>query len=156
MIERKCPSCGAEIELNVSECQYCGNPLAVQSQQQVQSDNTYLGNTYADNIDSGNMYSENMYAYLEPYYQEEFKKIRDSNEVYKGKWNWCAFYFSWLWALTKGLWGISLVSLGIIILISAFDPDLKFLEIAVLMFYGVRGNYFYYNLVKNKKQFPQK
>jgi len=50
------------------------------------------------------------------------------------------------------LW--KLVSLGIIKLISAIDPDLKFLGIAVLIFYGVRGNYFYYNLVKNKKQFP--
>jgi len=39
---------------------------------------------------------------LDNYYQEEFRKIRDSNESYKGKWNWWAFIFAGIWGLFKG------------------------------------------------------
>ncbi|MGV8979657.1 NINE protein [Clostridium sp.] len=37
MSEKKCPSCGASIDLNATECKYCGESIANQSsQQQVQ------------------------------------------------------------------------------------------------------------------------
>lgn len=35
------------------------------------------------------------------FYQEAFRKIYESNETYKGKWNWNAFLFSGAWALKK-------------------------------------------------------
>ena len=41
---------------------------------------------------------------LDGYYQEEFKRIYDSNESYKGKWNWWAFFFTGIWCITKSCW----------------------------------------------------
>ncbi len=38
---------------------------------------------------------------LNDYYQEEFKKIYESNETYKGKRNWWAFFFTAIWCLIK-------------------------------------------------------
>src|ERR1700723_2192283 len=45
--------------------------------------------------------SETDLSDLPPYYQEEFKKILESGETYKGKLNWAAFLFGLLWAMTK-------------------------------------------------------
>ena len=132
MSEKKCPYCGASVDLNATECKYCGKTLVYKSQQ-AQPINT---------------------TYLKLYYKEEFEKIDSSNETYKGKWNWCAFFFTWIWALTKGLWGLALVTIGIDTLISSINSNLSWLSFVICIFYGVRGNYFYYNLVKNKKQFP--
>ena len=47
-----------------------------------------------------------------PQYHEEFRKIWESGETYKGKWNWTAFLFGTLWAVTKGLWASVAVSLS--------------------------------------------
>jgi TM2 domain-containing membrane protein YozV len=33
MSEKKCPSCGASIDLNAAECKYCGEAMAIQQQQ---------------------------------------------------------------------------------------------------------------------------
>lgn len=33
MSEKKCPSCGASIDLNATECKYCGESIVVQQQQ---------------------------------------------------------------------------------------------------------------------------
>lgn len=33
MSEKKCPSCGASIDLNATECKYCGEAIAVQPPQ---------------------------------------------------------------------------------------------------------------------------
>ncbi len=156
MNEKRCPSCGAAIDLNASECRYCGESFSGAQQQQVPPVNNYSSNSYSEKVNSGNNYSDNFYSYLKPYYQEQFRKISDSNEIYKGKWNWCAFFFTWIWALTKGLWAVALVSIGITVLISSIDSDLAFLGFGISIFFGMRGNYLYYNLVKYKKQFPQK
>jgi len=43
-------------------------------------------------------------SYVPLYYQEEFAKIRDSNETCTGRFNWEAFLFAPIWVLTKGLW----------------------------------------------------
>lgn len=37
------------------------------------------------------------------YYQEEFNLIKNSNEDYKGKFNWFAFVLNFLWFFFKGL-----------------------------------------------------
>lgn len=36
MNERQCQTCGAAIDLNATECKYCGEPIAVQQPQQYQ------------------------------------------------------------------------------------------------------------------------
>lgn len=33
MSEKKCPSCGASIDFNATECKYCGEAMAIQPQQ---------------------------------------------------------------------------------------------------------------------------
>jgi len=33
MSEKKCPSCGASIDLNATECKYCGEAISIQSTQ---------------------------------------------------------------------------------------------------------------------------
>ncbi len=53
---------------------------------------------------------------VKPYYQNEFQRILDSNEAYKGKWNWCAFLFGPWWALSKGLWKSLLIWLGLLVI----------------------------------------
>jgi hypothetical protein len=146
MNEKKCPSCGASINLNATECKYCGEAIALQT--------TQYQAPQPQNGPSQEQQSQNVYAYLKPYYQEEFQKISASNGTYKGKFNWCAFFFTWIWAFTKGLWGLALASLAIGILISSISSELAFLSIGIWIFCGVRGNYFYYNLLTNKKQFP--
>lgn len=151
MSERKCPSCGATIDLVANECKYCGESVGNQNPQQTQYQQPapQQGNNY-----SGNNYVQNVYSSMKPYYQHEFNKISSSNGTYKGKWNWCAFFFSWIWALTKGLWGLALAAIGVDIILAALD--ISWLAIGIAIFFGVRGNYFYYNLITNNTQFPQK
>lgn len=83
---------------------------------------------------------------LNPYYKDEFKKIHDSGETYKGKWNWAAFWFGPIWALTKGAWGAALTS---------FVVSLLTLGLGGLVYgfvFGIRGNYIYYTLHVKQKQ----
>ena len=145
MSERLCPSCGASIDLNATECKYCGEAIVAKPQQyQVlrgEAGNNYAQNNYATN------------KYMKLYYQEEFQKI-SANETYKGKWNWAAFLFSWIWAFTKGLWGLALVSLGVNILLVSMD--VSWIGLVISIFWGIKGNYCYYNLETKKTQFPNK
>ena len=83
---------------------------------------------------------------LSPYYQEEFKKIWESGEVYKGKWNWAAFFFGGFWALTKGTWLSAVISLGLCFLGG--------IGIIYWFIFGFRGNYIYYTLHAKGKQLP--
>ena len=146
MSEKICPSCGASIDLNATECKYCGEAIAIE-QQQYKVSQGQQGNNYSQNTNVSN-------NYLKVYYQEEFRKIEESNETYKGKWNWSAFFFSWIWGFTKGLWGLSLASLGVNILLASMD--VTWIGLGISIFWGIRGNYCYYNLEKNKTQFPSK
>ena len=96
---------------------------------------------------------EQRFSHLAPYYQQEFTKIAASNEKYRGKWNWAAFFFGPLWALTKGAYLTFLVhaAIGTTILIVTFGFGLPLLIIFPFI-YGIRGNYIYYSLVEKKKQ----
>lgn len=156
MSNKRCPSCGAAIDWNAVECKYCGEsildvrqqppqpPPQPQPQSQPQETYTNKESTYLG------------FEYLKPYYQEEFQKIRASNGQYKGKWNWAAFFLSWIWAFTKGLWGPALVTIGIAILFGSIDSTLSgIISLALWIFWGLRGNYLYYNLITTKKQFAR-
>lgn len=146
MSEKKCPSCGATVDINSTECKYCGGVIEnSQQQQQYQTNNNQQTNTQYANVNL-------KYAYLKPYYQEQFQKIENSGEVYKGKWNWCAFFFTWIWALTKGLWGIAIATIVVSGILAA--ADFSYISLVICILFGVRGNYFYYNLQAKNKQFP--
>lgn len=88
------------------------------------------------------------------YYQTEFRKIIESNETYKGKWNWFAFLFSWIWLFTKGAWGMALIILGTIIL--TFGSKIyPFLMILWAIQCGRRGTWIYYHVKIKNKQMPK-
>jgi hypothetical protein len=122
-----CQECGSETKSNQEICIKCGVRLK-----------TSLGAEIS--LASVNLES------LGSYYQEEFKKIYESNEMYKGKWNWAAFFFTWIWALTKGLWLPAVIILA-----------LCFTGIGAILYwfvFGIRGNYMYYSLIVKNKQIP--
>ena len=75
---------------------------------------------------------------LSPYYHEEFQKIEGTNESYKGKWNWAAFFFGAIWALTKGLWLPALICFIGSLLTGGI------LGIIYWFIFGARGNYMYF------------
>jgi len=150
MSEKKCPACGASIDVNATECNYCGAPVGAQSQQNQQQQ--YQENQQQYNQSHG--YTSSEFSYLKPYYQIEFEKIQASNEAYKGRFNWCAFFFSWIWGFTKGLWGPSLITLVLFSVLSR--TDFGIFNLAIWIIWGLRGNYFYYYLIKHNKQFPDK
>ena len=75
---------------------------------------------------------------LSPYYQNEFSRIHESGETYKGKWNWAAFLFGGIWGLTKGAWLSALICFVVSIVTSGIGG------IVFWLIYGARGNYIYY------------
>jgi hypothetical protein len=80
-------------------------------------------------------------ASLPEYYRTEFQKIRDSNEAYKGKWNWAAFFAGPFWAFGKGMQAVVVVYLLAIVFTFALSV------IAYAVIFGMRGNYMYYTKV---------
>jgi hypothetical protein len=144
----RCPRCGTENPPGGRFCGGCGASL-----QPATYGATPAASTAAPISAS--------YATLTPYYQEEFRKIQESNETYKGKWNWGAFFFSYFWGFYRGVWVRSLVFLGAcclmyLIAFSAYDPSLFWLgaliNLCASIAFGWRGNYFYYNALFKKKQ----
>lgn len=90
---------------------------------------------------------------LSPYYQHEFYQIAVSGELYKGKWNWAAFFFGSLWALTKGAWLTFLIQILISLAIGGLTCGYGSPLILVFpIIYGLRGNYIYYNVAAKNKQ----
>jgi len=97
----------------------------------------------------------------DPYYQEEFRKIHESNETYKGKWNWWAFFFTGFWALFKGCWVLFLLIFltGSVISFKFPISDNVYLGFGLgsliwALIMGWRGTWFYYVLKIKGKQPP--
>ncbi|OBR96814.1 hypothetical protein CLRAG_03230 [Clostridium ragsdalei P11] len=73
-------------------------------------------------------------------------KPLNGNQFCQECWNWFAFLFGALWALTKGVW----VSPLLAIMLSFFTYG--FVGFIYACICGIRGNYMYYNVyVKNKQ-----
>lgn len=58
--------------------------------------------TTDSNISDKNKIQNNNF-FESPYYQEEFKLIRDSNGEYRGKFNWYAFILNFVWYFLNGM-----------------------------------------------------
>lgn len=137
-----CQECGAETTEKQEMCIKCGCRLR-----------TLMPKTkdiFDEINDSFNVSGDETlnldFSSLPQYYQEEFQKIYESGETYKGKFNIFAFLFGAIWALTKGCWlsavtcfGASMFTAGIVGTVYWFV-------------FGIRGTYMYYcSYVKNKQ-----
>jgi len=86
------------------------------------------------------------FSNLAPYYRQEFQQIFDSNEQYTGKWNWAAFLFGPLWALTKGAWVAPLICIFVGAITAAVGAVIYW------FIFGFRGNFIYYSAFVKKRQ----
>jgi hypothetical protein len=120
-----CNSCGAPFEATDTVCRSCGATSA-QVPQKKPSTVEFPSN-------------------LPEYYRSEFQTIRDSNEDYKGKWNWAAFFLGPIWAFSKGLRETVVVYLVAIL----FTFGISVLGYAIV--YGLRGNYMYYSKLMKRR-----
>lgn len=134
-----CKECGSELNDKAVVCIKCG--CAVNQNNSIPNVNVVNTTTNLD------------FSGLSPYYQDEFKKIYESNEKYKGKWNWAAFFFEWIWALTKGVWLPLIITIVVSIVLSLTVFGIIFI-IVFPFIYGIRGNYMYYNAYVKNKQIP--
>jgi RNA polymerase subunit RPABC4/transcription elongation factor Spt4 len=152
-----CRNCGKEVNEKAEICVNCGvRPLAEKKFCQecgvVTNPNQELCikcgvrlKTLLSTTASGSPINTD-FSSLPQYYQDEFKKIYGSNETYKGKWNWAAFCFGPIWALTKGVWLSSVIDI-----VASFVTS----GVAGLIYwfiFAIRGNFMYYSAyVKNKQ-----
>jgi len=138
----ECKSCGAQIAESGATCPYCNAAIA-------KAPVIYVAPVHSAHPSSpsgSSTIAEPDVTGLSRYYQDEFRKIHQSGEKYKGKWNWTAFFFSWIWGLTKGIWLPSLVYLFI------FCITRGVFSIVWLFLFPKRANWIYYNLrIKNKR-----
>jgi len=79
---------------------------------------------------------------LPEYYQNEFFLFTNT-EGYEGKWNWAAFFFSWIWALSKGIMGIPLLLMIIGLILGSFTYGITGILVFVVM--GLKGNKIYFD-----------
>lgn len=114
-----CRECSKDVSTEAPACPHCGVPHPTM--------------TFADVPD---------------YYRSEFQRIRESNEMYKGKWNWAAFAFGPLWALTKGVWLAPVICLAVALLTWGIAA------VGYWFVFGARGNYMYYCAHTKNKQIP--
>ncbi len=120
-----CNSCGTPLEGSETVCRSCG---ATTSKTPPQKPST-----------------AEIPSNLPEYYRSEFQKIRDSNEDYKGKWNWAAFFLGPIWAFSKGLRETVVVYLVAIL----FTFGISVLAYAII--YGLHGNYMYYSKLTKRR-----
>jgi hypothetical protein len=146
-----CPECGTQVSDQATACPKCAYPISKlnfkQAEQQPVKE-TIIKNNFAD---------------LDYYYQQEFEEIQKTNEEYRGKFNWWAFFFSWIWCLTKGAWGWALVLIGSTVLIniivtSYFRGEMRMLlmigaGIGLANYFGHNATKVYYNVKVKNKQF---
>ena len=131
----ECKGCGStENKPGAVKCIYCGNQLAVSS----------VGEALQAVQEAAPVKAS--FEHLPAYYQEEFRKMEESNGGYKGKWNWMACIFNWVWAFTKGLWLLGVICLVLTVISRGY------LSIVWLFYFGFRGNHLYYTSLKTGKQ----
>lgn len=101
-------------------------------------------------------------AKLPPYWQKEFQKIQELGFAKYKKFNWPAFFFTWIWAFSKGM---NRVAIGTLLLIAAatcigffvesdsFDRALTAgLTFGLGFAFAQNGNKIYYQkIIENKK-----
>lgn len=146
-----CSNCGRDINNN-TVCPYCGYNMNYNNTGQSNFNNqpNFNNQSHFTNLNNFNNY-DNKFNKLKPYYQQEFSKF-DNNGAYKGRFNICAFLFANLWALTKGLWVLPLISFASILLVDALIAENIYVALFWWIFWGLYGNKVYYKKFKYGKQ----
>ena len=145
-----CSACGNNISSYSDYCPHC-NQKPVQTDVAKSTSNIVLNqNQISQTTSSMNTEEINLHG-LDSYYQTEFTKIIESGEGYKGKWNWYAFLFGWIWCFTKGAWIYALIILvPLFFIYPSVFATLYGLAWCILL--GMRGTWLYYNIkIKNKQ-----
>jgi hypothetical protein len=140
LVNTFCTSCGGRLAVGSRFCGTCGTsietPASINPSTAVPSTGGPAVTPPARPVASATSC-----AGLSNYYRQEFAKIESSGERYQGKWNWAAFFFGALWALTKGLWVPALIAfVG-----SIFTGGI--VGVIYWVVFAVRGNYMYYRKV---------
>lgn len=86
-------------------------------------------------------------ANVDPYYRDKFARIDQNGRNFLATWNWPAFIFGPFWYLVKGMWGKSLLYFAVVFFSAGF------LALPLWIYGGVAGNYDYYLLKRQDKQF---
>ena len=140
-----CPNCGTRPLLGRAYCQGCASPTRPEQELCV-SCGVRLKTLLA--VDTHGVPIEADFPGVPDYYRQEFKHIHESNESYKGKWNWAAFLLGPVWALTKGVW------LAPVICCVAAIFTWGIGGVVYWFIFGARGNYMYYAAHAKSKQVP--
>lgn len=146
-----CPDCSTEISEHAEVCNKCSYPLQKLNRKQKNSttentnEQTKASTSTGIDLDG-----------LDSYYQNEFTKIHQSNGSYKGAFNFYSFFFSWLWLFTKGCWmmGLIVMAASAINVLKNGHSTAIILSLVFAILCGIRGNWIYYNVKINNKQFP--
>jgi ribosomal protein L40E len=150
-----CSTCGKDTEPGATFCSKCGVSLtnpgcrvcgAIQPEKSQFCNK--CGASQSQENSTPRQSTDISLAGYSQYYQQEFNQIRSSGEAYKGKWNWAAFFFGALWALTKGLWLPALIC----IIGSIFTAGI--VGIVYWFAFGLRGNYMYYSKQIKHRNLP--
>lgn len=138
-----CQECGSKTSDKQEMCVNCGCRLRVSSGNSggILED---INNAVSGNADSQAVHLD--FSGLPLYYQQEFQKIYDSGETYKGKFNIWALLFGLIWALTKGCWLAAVVALIASVVTAGVGG------VVYWFIFGFRGTYMYYcSYVKHKQ-----
>lgn len=141
-----CMTCGKKPLNGVNFCQNCGYKTSENQEICINCGVLLQDETKTEEIVDHELNLDG----ISEYYKEEFKKIKNSDGSYKGKWNWAAFFLGVLWAFYKGMW-----QLGIIIFIIAFITSWSYIiPFLIWIFLGLRGNYLYYRFKEHGEVLP--
>ena len=155
-----CVKCGCRPLSGSEYCQECGEKTTEKQEMCVKCGCRLKGSTIKNNpsgilsslndvINTSRNGSDSLnldFSSLPEYYQREFQKIYDSNEMYKGSFNIWGLLFGLFWALYHGLWLSALVAFVASVLTAGVGG------VAYWFIFGFRGNYiFYRSFVKGQQ-----
>lgn len=163
-----CRSCGAPLFETVPACRGCGTPQGATSADAASAGNagSYAGgdggpssgfgsNGKTYQIGSSKVALNASYfpkltsapdlSYEEPYYRDEFTRMYESGETYRGQFNWAALIFGPFWALARDLPMVGLGWLVASIIISTLTSGTLWpLTLAYNIYFGIKANYLRY------------
>jgi RNA polymerase subunit RPABC4/transcription elongation factor Spt4 len=164
-----CVSCGASTTADAKFCPNCGKPLAgacpkcgtatTPKEKFCRNCGTSLTDaaTASSRPDTEATQSGTYTVDVPQYYKEKFRRFDANGERFLATWNWPAFFFSWIWYLTKGMAAKGALMLGaslFVAIIGAITFPILWISIspAINIYAGLYGNFDYYLLKKRNTQ----